>query len=141
MNYNFSSITSVAECDQMITDTVGDKLKTELMKFNSEGRVISDANAAVSMPSVVENLTTQLAAKQAQLAAATDPDEIEDLTMDVNSLENRLIMSNRRLENLSSSNIVKRQLGIGQLEFEILAFNEAIAALEARKAELIAQGA
>lgn len=60
MNYNFSSITSVAECDLMITETVGEKLKTELMKFNSEGRVISDANAAVSMPSVVENMTTQL---------------------------------------------------------------------------------
>jgi hypothetical protein len=113
----------------------------ELTKLNSESRIVQDASAAVSIPTLVTNLTAQLAAKQAELAATTDPDRQEDLTMEVNTLENRLISSSRRLENLSSTNIVKRQLGLGQLEHEINAYNEVLAALEARKVELTAQAA
>jgi len=138
MVYNFSSLTTVAGCDEQIQKAQNEITDLQFDKMDAEGRVTSDANTAQSLPARIATAEQRITAKEAQIAATTDSNQLSLLHIELNNLENTLIRLNRRANALSGSNVTIRQIGIGLMEHEINAWTEAVAALEARKAEIIA---
>lgn len=138
MIYSLSVITTVEQCDTVINEVTGERTPLQNRLTSGMAELAADANAISEIPANIALLDTQIAAKQAGIAASTNTLEQTSLGIELNKLENARLRLVRRQLTFGSIPFVERQFQLGRMEFKIACYTEFIDAVEARKAEIIA---
>ena len=140
MVYTLSVVSTVEQCDTVITQMSAERTAMQGRLNTALAELNADANEISEIPSRIAQLDVQIAEKQAAIAASTSPVEQANLGIELNRLETDRLRLVRRQLTFGSIPFVERQFSLGRLEFKIAAYTEFIAAVEARKAEIIAAG-
>jgi hypothetical protein len=140
MQYNLNVIETLATCDVILTSVNKDRTELESRRVRRLNSTLSGANDAESIPDQIAAAQAQLEALQATLPLITDGDELLLQQADIFSLQEEINRLTVRGNNLSERELANAQYSVGKLEAQVAAADEYIAALQARRAELVAAG-
>ncbi len=138
MQYNFSGFTTVEQCDEAIVKFEGRRSRAIFDKANREAAVASRASTSPLIPSRIESLDAQIETATTALAEAQGTQAQAEAEIALNTLKlerARLVMRSLQSE---PEDIAEDQLAIHDLELEVVKYDAALVALNARKAEILA---
>lgn len=133
-----SSLTTVAQCDAALVNKNSSRGRLTVRISDQKSRAVANATAATVLPGRMAELEAEIAGKQAEISNAEDQLTVVQLQIELNSLENERLRIILRTQAFAGEELVERQFYIGKMEHEVDALDELIAALEVRKAELLA---
>lgn len=141
MEYNLSALTTVSQCDQALVRYQGKLTEAVFKKTEYEAGVVSRATTAPLIPGRLESLQAEINTATQALAAAQSPLDVSNRQIELANLQADYARLVKRSLSNDADDILEDQLDIANKEQQIAVFEELIAAIEARKAELLAQAA
>lgn len=136
MSFNLSNLVTVAQCDTYLQSIENDILDLNIEITEEQTEIASNVNLAVNIPSQITSLEEVLEQQVSALAAATETKLQRNLSLMINSLENKLIRLRKRQDNLVGHSVLDKQYSLAVNESELQALTEFKTALEARKVEI-----
>lgn len=139
MLYNFSLFTTVNQCDHALVTYQGKRDAVAFDKAEREATSVSRASTSPLIPSRLASLQVQIVNATAALAAAQSPLDVSNAQINLSSLQMGFARLTKRSLTNAPEDILEDQLDIATMEQQIVVFEELIAALEARKAEILGE--
>jgi hypothetical protein len=136
MSFSVSMITTVADCDLLLSLATKEKSDLEFRKLSTERQRSSYAENAGEVEAELAAANAELTAVNTVLGTLPEgPTKDEHITKKMR-LELKLRLLNERKENYGTVALLAKEFDQARLEKELLAAQEFTAAVQARKAAL-----
>jgi hypothetical protein len=136
MNYSVNQLTTVADCDAVLSLVAKEKEDLEWRQQTILRRQASYAESTVEIAAELAAVTAELAAYESILNTLPDGPAKEDAVVKKKKLEFRQFMLNDRKGDFGSVALLEKEMELGQLEKQIAEVDVLAAAVAARKAAL-----
>ena len=136
MNYSISQLSTIADCDFLLTDAArfrGD-LEAKLYSMNRKNTYIDVTSQ--SLAAQVVSFSAQISALEGALPNMPEGKDNKALEVNIVNLKHKLYTANNRSENYSLLVDIELEYDINLIESDILQTDAYIAALIAKKATL-----
>jgi predicted nucleic acid-binding Zn-ribbon protein len=138
MTFSSQLIETVAQCDTLIQETNNEYSNLQFRKANIEVQITNSTSTVNLVPPQLANLTAQLTVKENMLTSATDPETIRNLQIEIHNLTSRKLRLEGQVEATDRLRLLDREFAIAKVTKQLEAYDEFLAALNARKAALMA---
>ncbi|GEM_PF-2651812 len=136
MDINTSLLSTVVECDSALNNLNEEKTQVERRLRNLGESLESRSATTVEVTEGIASVQAVIAGYEAALQVMTDEKAKRDLELKVEREETKLKALQNRQASYNAVSVLQNQVDYSQLEVQIPVLEEAIAAVEARKAGL-----
>ncbi len=136
MDINTSLLSTVVECDSALDNLNEEKTQVERRLRNLGESLESRSATTVEVTEGIASVQAVIAGYEAALQVMTDEKAKRDLELKVEREETKLKALQNRQASYNAVFVLQNQVDYSQLEVQIPVLEEAIAAVEARKADL-----
>jgi hypothetical protein len=136
MSFSFSLLSSVVECDNLLTIAQFELKELEAQKTNADIRQDRTDISTQRNQIAISVARAELNGVEAALLTVTNPEVVKTLTNKKTKLENRIENLEVDLTERGALQLLKMEMSLAQLNATIEATQDFITQLNARKAEL-----
>ncbi len=136
MDINTSLLSTVVECDSALNNLNEEKTQVERRLRNLGESLESRSATTVEVTEGIASVQAVIAGYEAALQVMTDEKAKRDLELKVEREETKLKALQNRQASYNAVSVLQNQVDYSQLEVQIPVLEEAITAVEARKADL-----
>lgn len=137
MNYDLSSLTTVAGCDELINVAGNEKAGLIARRIGVERRIQANQSTGV-LESKIAFLDLRIQSNETLLAAAQNPVDEASLKVQIGEFIRQRGNLAKRLHSIGTYYLVTRQTDLGELDARIAFWDDVIDQIEAHKATLSA---
>jgi hypothetical protein len=136
MAYSVNLISTVADCNLLLSLAAKEKSDLEFRKISQERQRSSYAETAVETEAELQTVNAELAALASIIATLPDGQVKDDNITKQKKLELKQYLLAEKKDNYGAVALLEKELILARIDKELLATQEFITALEARKAAL-----
>jgi hypothetical protein len=135
VNFNFTSLTSVAACDEMLSVAGNEKSGLISRKLIVERRIAANLNTGV-LESRLAFFNVRIQNTEALIAQGPAEEDLQELQVELAEFIMDRAKLSKRLNSIGEYYEITRQTDVGELDARIAFWDDHIAQLEAYKATL-----
>jgi hypothetical protein len=136
MTYSVNLISTQADCDLLLSLAAKEKSDLEFQKLSQERQRKSYAETAGEVAAELQTVDAELTAITTVVAALPDGEVKDDNITRQKRLELRKRLLDDKKDNYGVVAVLEKELGIDRLDKELVAAQDFIVAIQARKAAL-----
>ncbi|WP_026976874.1 hypothetical protein [Flavobacterium tegetincola] len=136
MAYSVAQITTVADCDLLLSLAAKEKADQNFKKLSEERLTLNYSTTSIEIDADLQSVATEIAATETVIATLPEGKSKEEAIKKKTKLEYRRFLLNNRKESYGVLALLEKELDLNRVTVEISEIDAFITAINARKAEM-----
>jgi len=136
MSYSIAKITTVPDCDLLLSWAAKEKANLNYKKLSEERLTNNYSETSIEIDAELQSVAAEIAATETVIATLPEGNSKEDAIKKKTKLEYKKFLLNNRKESYGAVALLEKELDLSRVTLELGEIDAFVAAITTRKAEL-----
>ena len=136
MLYSIAKITTVPDCDLLLSWAAKEKANLNYKKLSEERLTNNYSETSIEIDAELQSVAAEIAATETVIATLPEGNSKEDAIKKKTKLEYKKFLLNNRKESYGAVALLEKELDLSRVTLELGEIDAFVAAITTRKAEL-----